>query len=92
MPDRDVTFVKLLAQKVAAAGPAVALVASTSGQPTLVFCQTPGLPFNMGALLKDVLAAAGGRGGGARDFAQGSLPDASRVDEALRRAASSFAP
>jgi alanyl-tRNA synthetase len=91
-PDRDVIFVKLLAQKLAAAGPAVALVASTAGPPTLVFCQTPGLPFNMAALLKEVLAAVGGRGGGARDFAQGSLPDASRVDEALRLALTSFAP
>jgi len=90
-PDRDVAFVKLLAQKIAAAGPAVALVASTSGPPTLVFCQTPGLPFNMGALLKDTLAAAGGRGGGARDFAQGSLPDAAQVDGALRQALGSFA-
>jgi len=90
-PDRDVAFVKLLAQKIAAAGPAVALVASTSGPPTLVFCQTPGLPFNMGALLKDTLAAAGGRGGGARDFAQGSLPDGAQVDGALRQALGSFA-
>jgi alanyl-tRNA synthetase len=90
-PERDVAFVKLLAQKFAAAGPAVSLVASTSGAPTLIFCQTPGLPFNMGALLKDVLAAVGGRGGGARDFAQGSLPDSNRVDEALRLAVASFA-
>jgi len=91
-PDRDAAFVKLLAQKITAAGPAVALVASTSGPPTLVFCQTPGLPFNMGALLKDTMAAAGGRGGGARDFAQGSLPDAAQVDGALRQALRFFAP
>jgi alanyl-tRNA synthetase len=91
-PERDVAFVKLLAQRVAAVGPAVALVASTSGPPTLVFCQTPGLPFNMGALLKEVLAAVGGRGGGARDFAQGSLPEAKQVDEALRLALGSFVP
>jgi alanyl-tRNA synthetase len=90
--ERDAAFVKLLAQKFAAAGPAVALVASTAGPPTLVFCQTPGLPFNMGALLKEVLAALGGRGGGARDFAQGSLPEAKQVDEALRLALGSFVP
>jgi len=89
--DRDAAFVKLLAQKVAEAGPAVALVASTSGAPTLVFCQTPGLPFNMGELLKQTLAAAGGRGGGARDFAQGSLRDPEQVDAALRQALSSIA-
>jgi len=91
-PDRDTAFLKLLAQKIAAAGPAVALVASTSDAPSLVFCQTPELPFNMGELLKQVLAAAGGRGGGARDFAQGSLPDAAQVDAALRQAISSIAP
>jgi len=90
--DRDAAFVKLLAQKVADAGPAVALLASTSGPVSLVFCQTPGLPFNMGELLKQTLAAAGGRGGGARDFAQGSLPDAAQVDPALRQALSSIAP
>ena len=90
--DRDAAFVKLLAQKVADAGPAVALLASTSGPVSLVFCQTPGLPFNMGELLKQTLAAAGGRGGGARDFAQGSLPDATQVDPALRQALSSIAP
>jgi alanyl-tRNA synthetase len=46
----------------------------------------------MGALLKEVLAAVGGRGGGARDFAQGSLPEAKQVDEALRLALGSFVP
>jgi len=90
--DRDAAFLKLLAQKIAAVEPAVAMVASTAGPPSLVFCQTPGLPFNMGELLKQVLAAAGGRGGGARDFAQGSLPDAAQMEAALRQAVSSVAP
>jgi alanyl-tRNA synthetase len=69
--DRDVAFIKLLAQKITAAGPAVVLFGATSGQPGIVFAQTPGLPNDMGALMKEALATLGGRGGGNRDLAQG---------------------
>ena len=80
MPDRDVMFVRLLAQKIVGSGePAVALLASTSGQPTMVFAQTPGLSSDMGALMKKATAALGGGGGGARDFAQGGAADAGKL-------------
>ena len=84
--DRDVVFVKLLAQKIVAAGTAIALLASTAGVPTIVFSQSAGMPFNMGALLKDIVSAAGGRGGGSRDLAQGSVADASKVEAVLQQA------
>jgi len=44
---------------------------------------------DMGALLKRVLTAAGGRGGGSRDFAQGGIPSGSivNVEQLLRQAA-----
>jgi alanyl-tRNA synthetase len=41
----------------------------------------------MGALLKQVLATVGGRGGGSRDFAQGGIPAGTDLDELLRQAA-----
>ncbi|MGH7669280.1 MAG: alanine--tRNA ligase-related protein, partial [Gemmatimonadaceae bacterium] len=41
---------------------------------------------NAGALVKEVAALAGGRGGGKPHMAQAGIPDASRLDEALRRA------
>jgi alanyl-tRNA synthetase len=73
-PDRDVTFIKLLAQKLTAGKNAViALLASGSGQPTLVFAQTPGQKSNMGQLMKEAMAQLGGRGGGSADMAQGGL-------------------
>jgi len=95
-PDRDVNFAKLFAQKVTrTATPAIALVASTMNPPGIVFAQTPaqtstpalGAAVDMGALLKQVLAAAGGRGGGGRDFAQGGVPPNSNVEQILREAA-----
>ncbi len=88
--DRDISFAKLFAQKVTRVGtPAIALVASTMDPPGLVFAQTPGGSADMGALLKQVLSAVGGRGGGSRDFAQGGVPAGSKinVEQLLREAA-----
>jgi len=73
--DRDATFIKLLAQKLTAGkNTVIALLASGTGQPTLVFAQTPGQKSNMGQLMKEAMAQLGGRGGGSADMAQGGLP------------------
>ncbi|HTR22657.1 MAG TPA: alanyl-tRNA editing protein [Terriglobales bacterium] len=85
--DRDSAFAKLFAQKAARAGArVVALVASTVNPPGLVFAQTPGGASDMGVLLKEALTAAGGRGGGSRDFAQGGVPAGTDVEILLRDA------
>jgi len=84
-PDRDAIFIKLLAQKLTAGKSAViALLASGSGQPTLVFAQTPGQKSNMGQLMKDAMAQLGGRGGGSADMAQGGLPAGTADNEKLK--------
>jgi alanyl-tRNA synthetase len=88
--DRDVVFVKLLAQKIAKHEQAVALLASIAGEATLVFAQNPGLPFNMGALMKQAVAELGGRGGGGKDFAQGGVGEAAAVEPILKRLAESL--
>jgi alanyl-tRNA synthetase len=85
--DRDLNFIKLLAQKLAKAEKVVALLGAGSGQPSLVFAQNAGGPFDMGALMKEALSIVGGRGGGARDLAQGGAPDASRFEEVLAQLA-----
>jgi alanyl-tRNA synthetase len=88
LADCDIGFAKLFAQRVARAGiPAVALVASTTDPPGLVFAQSPGGTADMGALLKQVLATVGGRGGGSRDFAQGGVPHGSDIEQLLKQAA-----
>jgi len=86
-PDRDTAFAKLFAQKATRTGvPVIALVASTANPPGLVFAQSPGGSADMGALLKQVLASVGGRGGGSRDFAQGGVPAGCNVEQLLRQA------
>ncbi len=83
-PDRDLPFVRLLAQKIAAQGePAVALLASTAGPATLVFAQSPGLPSDMGRGMRKAMEALGGRGGGSREFAQGGAPSAEKIEAVL---------
>jgi alanyl-tRNA synthetase len=82
--DREMNFLKLLAQKVTRlSGNAVALLAATSPQPALVFAQSAGQPFDMGALLKETLAKLGGRGGGSKDMAQGGVGMAEGIELAL---------
>jgi alanyl-tRNA synthetase len=51
-----------------------------------VFAQTKNGAADMGKLLRETLKEFGGKGGGARDFAQGSLASASDAEALLARA------
>jgi alanyl-tRNA synthetase len=88
--DRDLNFIKMLAQKLTRASQCVALLACAGAQPSLVFAQTPGLGDDMGALMKQAVQALGTRGGGTRDMAQGGAPDGEKAEQALRQAATNF--
>jgi alanyl-tRNA synthetase len=82
--DRDLNSVKLLAQRLTRLAPnAIALLATTSPQPSLVFAQSPGQSSDMGALMKQTVATLGGRGGGTKDMAQGGAPKADGIEAAL---------
>jgi alanyl-tRNA synthetase len=86
--DRDLNFLKVLAQKLTRQSPAViALLATESPQPALVFAQSPGQPHDMGALLKETMAKLGGRGGGSKDLAQGGVPQSAGLAAAIAAAA-----
>lgn len=86
--DQDLNSIKLLAQKLTRQAPnVVALLATTSPQPSLVFAQSAGQPFDMGALMKESMAKLGGRGGGSRDMAQGGVPKAEGIEAVLAEAA-----
>ena len=88
--DRELNFLKLLAQKVTRQAPAIALLATESPQPALVFAQSAGQPYDMGALLKQTMAKLGGRGGGSKDLAQGGAPQSAGLADALAAAAESL--
>ena len=84
--DRDLEYVKLVAQRVVRQGTAICFFASTSPTPAIVFAQSAGQPHHMGALMKEALAPLGGRGGGSQDLAQGGperIDSLDRVLEAL---------
>jgi alanyl-tRNA synthetase len=86
--DRELAFIKLLAQKLTRLAPnAIALLATTSPQPSLVFAQSPSQPNDMGALLKETMSKLGGRGGGSKDMAQGGAPTPEGLEAALADAA-----
>jgi len=85
--DRDLNFLKLLAQKLTRQSPAIALLATESPQPALVFAQSAGQPHDMGTLLKETMAKLGGRGGGSKDLAQGGVPRSEGIAAALDAAA-----
>lgn len=84
--ERDLNFIKLLAQRIARQENAVALLACDRPQPSLVFAQSAGGAFDAGAAMKQAMAAIGGRGGGTRDMAQGGAPEGADLDGALKAA------
>jgi alanyl-tRNA synthetase len=75
----------LLAAKITAEANTVTLLASRSSG-HVVLAQTKGGAADVGKLLRETLKEFGGKGGGARDFAQGSLASASDADAFLVRA------
>lgn len=86
--DRDLAFIKLLAQRLTRqSAAAVALLASTASPVTLVFAQSAGQPFDMGGLMREALAQLGGRGGGSKDMAQGGPTETTRIEEVLAQLA-----
>ena len=92
LADRELNFVKLLAQKLTRlATNAVVLLATTSPQPSLVFAQSAGQPFDMGALMKETMTTLGGRGGGNKDLAQGGIPNAEGIEAKLNAIAATLA-
>ncbi|HXW92928.1 MAG TPA: DHHA1 domain-containing protein [Terriglobales bacterium] len=83
-PDRELGFIKLLAQRLTRQAPkVVALLGTTRDQPALVFAQSAGQPFDMGALMKEVLSRLGGRGGGSKEMAQGGPVEREQLESVL---------
>jgi len=92
----DADYLRLLANRIVECGPGVALLAALPGG-HVVFAQSSGLPGDISALLRSALAAVAGKGGGTRDFAQGSCPEPAapgRLEGILETAAQrlSFSP
>jgi alanyl-tRNA synthetase len=86
--DRDLVFIRLLAQKLTRLEvDVVAVLGAAAGQASLVFAQSKGMSLDMGALLKETLVKLGGRGGGSKDLAQGGIPSVEGLEAALNELA-----
>jgi alanyl-tRNA synthetase len=85
--DASPEYLRLLGAKIVADAKAIVLLASKSTG-HVAFAQTKGLPNDMGALLRETLKKFAGKGGGAKDFAQGSLANAADAEAALVQAKS----
>ncbi len=89
--DRDLTFIKLLAQKLTKFPGMVVLLGSTASPAAIVFARSADVEGDVSILMKDAMAAVGGRGGGSKYLAQGGVPDAARVSSVLDQIASQLA-
>ena len=86
--DRDLNFIKLLGQKLTRLETVViALLAAMQVQPAVLFVQSQGQPFDMGAFMKQALATLGGRGGGSKDMAQGGPQQVGELPTVLEQLA-----
>jgi alanyl-tRNA synthetase len=87
--DRDASFIKLLGQKLTkTTSGVVALLGSSQTPPALVFARSSDVDADVGTLLRELVTAAGGRGGGGKDFAQGGVPKADDLLPLLKQAES----
>ena len=89
--DRDLTFIKLLAQKLTKFPGMLVLLGSTASPAAVVFARSADVEADVSALMKEAMAGVGGRGGGSKDLAQGGVPDAARVAPVLDQIASELA-
>jgi len=88
LEEPDASYLRLLATKIVAQPLVRAILGTRAGH--VIFAQSKGLDGDMNVLLRDCLSTAGGKGGGTRDFAQGSLPDPARVESVIQRALESL--
>jgi len=87
LEEADAGYLRLLAARLVKEASVQVLLATRSAAVALVFAQTPGLPADMNALLRQSLQKHGGKGGGSRDFAQGSVPAGASPEDLLAEAA-----
>jgi alanyl-tRNA synthetase len=78
---------RILALRLVAREPCVALLGSRAEKAHLVIAQSDGLTHDVPALLRSALELLGGKGGGRGNVAQGGGDRPERLDEALARAA-----
>lgn len=83
--DAPASYLAMLAAKLVRNSSTRTVLASRSAK-AIVLAQSAGLPGDLGASLRELLAKVGGKGGGSKVFAQGSIGDAAVLDGIVREA------
>lgn len=81
----DAAFLRQVAARLASAEGLRVAIASLETR-HFVFAQSKGLAGDMGRALREILSPAGGKGGGSKEFAQGTVPEAANIDDLLLQA------
>jgi alanyl-tRNA synthetase len=79
-------YLRSVASNIVVDGGVVALLGSAANG-SIVLAKSEGVPGDMNALLREAVKACGGKGGGTKDFAQGSVPQGSDLSRILEHAA-----
>ena len=87
--DAAASYLAMLASKLVA-NPGVRAVLASRATKAIVLAQSAGLDGDMGALLRGLLAKFGGKGGGSKVFAQGSISDSASIEKFIADAKSRF--
>ncbi len=85
LDDAAASYLAMLAAKLVA-NPGVRIVLASRGARAIVLAQSVGLDGDMGALLRELLVKVGGKGGGSKVFAQGSVDDAAAIGAIINAA------
>ncbi|MGH9863786.1 MAG: alanyl-tRNA editing protein [Candidatus Acidiferrales bacterium] len=83
--DATGSYLAMLAAKIVATPDMQVALASRAAK-AIVLAQSAGLDGDMGALLRELLAPVGGKGGGSKAFAQGTVPEISALDGVINAA------
>jgi alanyl-tRNA synthetase len=86
LADADMEYLRTVAKNIITEPGIVALLGSESNG-NIVMAKSEGVPGDMTELLRESVAPLGGKGGGSKDFAQGSVPEGSSLHRVLKHAA-----
>ena len=83
--DAASSYLAILAARIVAT-PNMRVILASRAAMAIILAQSAGLDGDMGALLRGLLAPVGGKGGGSKVFAQGTVPEISVLDGAVNAA------
>jgi len=86
LADADMEYLRSVANNIIIEPGVVAVLGSESNG-FIVLAKSEGVSGDMNALLREAVKSCGGKGGGTKDFAQGSVPEGSDLNRILKHAA-----